>query len=87
MANKVCIDNIWYELNKETKEATVTYPDNEEEKYQGEVVISEIVVYEDEEYDVMKIESFAFENCNDLTSITIPESVTSIEDNAFDDCN
>ena len=61
MANKVCIDNIWYELNKETKEATVTYPDNEEEKYQGEVVISEIVVYEDEEYDVMKIESFAFE--------------------------
>ena len=47
MANKVCIDNIWYELNKETKEATVTYPDNEEEKYQGEVVIPEIVVYED----------------------------------------
>ena len=33
------------------------------------------------------IGSSAFENCSSLESITIPESVTSIEDSAFDGCS
>ena len=33
---------------------------------------------------VLEIGAHAFENCNDLTAVTIPESVVSIEGNPFD---
>ncbi len=36
---------------------------------------------------VTNIAAFAFENCNNLTSIIIPSSVTSIASNAFSYCN
>ena len=36
---------------------------------------------------VNKIGEFAFANCNSLESITIPESVISIEESAFDGCS
>ena len=86
MANKVWIDGIWYELNEETKEAKVTHSGNDEEKYQGEVVIPEIVVCRGEKYVVTSIGSKAFEYCIGLTSIIIPESVTSIGVKAFEYC-
>ncbi len=35
---------------------------------------------------VTKFGSYAFDNCYELTSITIPESVTTIEENTFHDC-
>ncbi|MDB4780828.1 leucine-rich repeat domain-containing protein, partial [bacterium] len=35
---------------------------------------------------VTSIGDFAFDNCNSLTSVTIPNSVTSIKRYAFDDC-
>ena len=86
MGNKVCIDAIWYELNKENKTASVTYSDKKEKKYQGEVVIPEVVVYEEEEYVVKEIGNNAFIRCSGLTSITISESVANIGDGAFWQC-
>jgi hypothetical protein len=52
----------------------------------GEVVISSIEI-NDMEYPVTSIGEYAFENCNSLTSVTIPNSVTSIGNNAFDSCS
>ena len=57
MENKVRIDGIWYKLNNESKTASVTSSDNEEEKYQGEVVIPDLVVYEGEEYALQGIDT------------------------------
>ena len=37
-------------------------------------------------YPVTKIDSYAFAYCSDITSITIPASVTSIEATAFNSC-
>ena len=38
-------------------------------------------------YPVTRIRSLAFRGCSKLTSITIPNSVTSIEPQAFEDCD
>ena len=87
MATKVCIDGIWYELNEEKKEATVTRSDDKEEKYQGELAIPAFVEYEDVKYVVTEIIYYAFSGCTDLVCITIPESVTKVESYAFKTCN
>lgn len=82
MGNTVRIDGIWYYLNKE--EAMVTISDIIE-KYHGEIVIPEAVVYEGEKYIVTEIWS-AFDGCDGLTSITIPESVKEIGSRTFYKC-
>ena len=87
MRNIVCIDGIRYYLNKETKKATVLTSGNKEEKYQGEMVIPKVVVYEGEKYIVTEIENWAFSYCSGLTNITIPESVTKIGNSAFYGCS
>ncbi len=51
--------------------------------YSGEVAIPSSVTYNGTTYSVISIESYAFQNCSGLTSITIPNSVTSIGILAF----
>ena len=57
--------------------------DNE---YTGDVVIPESIVSDGETYRVTSIGESAFNNCWDLLSIEIPNSVTSIGECAFADC-
>ena len=52
-------------------------------EYSGDVVIPESVTYNGKTYPVTSIGSDAFHACNSLTSITIPNSVTSIGYGAF----
>ena len=66
------IDGINYELNSETKQATVIG------SYSGEIVIPESVEHEGTAYSVTSIGNGAFQYCTGLTSVTIPNSVTSI---------
>lgn len=55
--------------------------------YSGEVIIPESVIYDGISYRVKGIASWAFCYCSDLTSITIPNTVTSIGLNAFRGCS
>ena len=75
-ADAVEINGIYYNLVSKIKEAEVTtsYPN----EYTGSVVIPEKVTYENVEYSVTSIGSPAFANCSGLTSVTIPNSVTTI---------
>ena len=77
------IDGIYY--NFSGTEATVTFGDN---KYTGDIVIPETITYDETVYSVVAIGGDAFWNCySRLTSITIPNSVTSIGEYAFENCS
>ena len=52
-------------------------------KYSGIIVIPEQVIYNGKTYNVTSIGKYAFQSCNDITSITIPNSITSIAEYAF----
>ncbi len=56
------------------------------QKYEGTVIIPSTVIHEGEEYIVNKIADNAFRGCEDMTSITIPNSVKSIGQFAFSEC-
>lgn len=54
---------------------------------QGELTIPEKITINGKEYTVTAIKDPSFKNCNDLTSVTIPETVTEIDNEAFYGCN
>ena len=78
------IDGIYYNLNSVGKTAEVTK--NVEDKYSGDVVIPSSITSEGQEYTVTSIGRSAFESCRGLTSVTIPNSLTSIGAYAFNNC-
>ena len=70
------IDGINYDFNAEAKEATVIAKSGD--KYSGEVVIPEYVEHDGTAYSVTSIGDYAFHWCSGLTSVTIPNSVTTL---------
>ena len=70
---------IYYNYSADGTELIVTSGEN---KYSGNVVIPEEVTYMNRTRKVTSIGSGAFSECS-LTSVTIPNSVTSIGDEAF----
>ena len=81
----VKIDNLWYYLYESSSKASVTLnPDDKNDKYRGDIVIPATVSYEGVVYNVQYIEYGAFGDCEELSSVAIPNSVTYIGGNAFD---
>ena len=74
------VDVLEYELDEDSKTAIVCSCNQEAS---GEIIIPKTIVRDGEIYSVTKINSFAFEECWDITSITIPDSVTKINDSTF----
>ena len=82
-ADAVEINGIYYNLIPKGKAAEVTSNPN---KYTGNIVIPETFNYDNVTYSVTSIGSQAFLICKGLTSVTIPNNVTSIESGAFRYC-
>ena len=83
-AVSVEIDGIAYNINLKTGLTEVT--SNAFHPYSGDIVIPETIVYENTEYTVTGIGGGAFSQRN-ITSITFPNSITSIGPSAFSYCN
>ena len=60
---------------------------NEVTKYEGDIVLPETVTFEGISYTLTTICSGAFEQCYNLTSVSIPATITAIEKEAFYNCS
>ena len=83
-ADAVEINGIYYNLIKKAKQAEVTSNPN---RYSGSIDIPSTVDYEGITYNVTKIGEQAFCYCENVTSISIPNSITDIGDRAFMSCS
>ena len=82
------INGIKYRLNEDHLTAEVTYWGLEDiqENYVGDIIIPETVEFNKVFYRVTSIGDRAFEDCNNLTSIIIPDNIMSIGDMTFSRC-
>lgn len=77
----VTVNNICYELKSDG--AYVTKADPEGAAYSGDIVIPEEIMVEEQPYSVIGINANAFDGTTNVTSITIPATVTSLGKNCI----
>ena len=80
---QILVDDIHYLLNEENHTAQVTIG---KLAYSGDIVIPSIIQYNKINYDVISIGDRAFSNSS-ITSISLPNSITTIGIEAFNSCN
>ncbi len=87
-AHELEVDSICYNIiNSTAKTLEVTYRgSSRSNSYSGTVTIPSSVIYDGTTYSVIEIGDYAFYGCDSLRSITIPNTVKSIESQAFNNC-
>ena len=78
LAYDVEVGKIYYNLDENNKTAEVTYRYWEYNSYSGEIIIPNSIRVNASVYNVTAIGYNALRECSGLTSVTIPNSVTSI---------
>lgn len=83
------LDGLCYNLNNETKEASVTYEFEQlwHSRCSGDVTIPSTITYNNIVYSVTSIGDCAFDCADELTSVIIPNSVKSIGRRSFAYCS
>ena len=79
------IDGINYEFDRDNKWAYVIKADASA-PYTGNIVIPEKVKVGTNEFTVVAIQQDAFYDNDDITSLSLPESIVEIQDYAFEGC-
>ena len=79
-------EDLWYSVYS-TSAKTVQVKQHDDHKTLTSVTIPSTVEYNGTTYTVVRIGTCAFQDCSSLTSVTIPNSVTSILSDAFHSCS
>ena len=89
LAYDFMVDGLCYDICSNSESVAVTYESLYSDNYedlQGDIVIPQKVKHIGKSYDVVMIGHDAFRGCSGLTSVTIPNSVTTIATDAFFGC-
>lgn len=84
-------DNILYRYNDDGESVSVTYMRSKgsqrrydiKDSYRGDVVVPAEVTYDGVTYPVTAVDEYAFQQCNGLTSVQLPASISKIGVCAF----
>lgn len=79
------VDGINYEFDRDKKVAYVIKADDSA-PYSGDIVIPEIVKVGNNEFTVVAIQKSAFIDNDNITSLSLPESIVEIQEYAFRGC-
>ena len=82
-ASSVTVNGINYYINGNN--ATIDGPENPDE-LSGDIIFPASINYNGNEYPVTTIDGYAFLGCDNITSVTIPNSITYIGMMAFHGC-
>lgn len=77
------VDGIYY---YEESDTSVSVGSPSYNFYSGDIVIPSKISYNDKIYTVTELGEASFTRCSNLTSVQIPNSVITIEHNAFQNC-
>jgi len=79
-------DDVYYKLDVSAMTAEVVAPISGAEAYSGDIIIPSTIEYEGETYRVTSIAPCAFQDCTEVTSVTMGDNVTQIGYSAFERC-
>ena len=80
------VRGIYYNYTGDRKGAIVTWASLSSPSYSGNIVIPSEVTYQMQPLKVKQIDDRAFFNCQNVTSVTLPEGIVSIGEQAFSHC-
>ena len=73
------VDNIYYKITSKTENTCSVVNNGNDNTYSGDVTIPAKVTYDEKEYTVTSIGGSAFQGCVKLKSVSLPETLVSIE--------
>ena len=83
-AQRVFVDSVYYTLDNTAMTAQIAVQSSSTAV--GDIVINDTVTYEGANYAVTSMADDAFANCNQLTSIVLPQTLRNLGKNAFLKC-
>lgn len=81
------VDGIYYDVVSFSELTCKIVKENDQSFYEGDFVIPATVNYNNKTLTVVEIAGGIFNNCSELTSITIPNTISSIGDRMFSGCS